>query len=79
MTMTDAEGNTSPEATPEVHIPRVPSGKVSSFTYTGGGSMNNFSSLNPGDGDSGGSSSKGKDSKKKKTDVVDRYKEVKYR
>ena len=52
--------------------PQVPSTEIESVTYTGGGSLNNFSSSNK-----GGAQSKSKKADKvKKSDVVQRYKEV---
>lgn len=55
--------------------PEVPTNKVKSLTYTGGGSMSNHSSANAGGKSGGGGGSKKE--KKKLSDELDRYHEVK--
>ena len=64
--------------TPDGGSVQVPSPEVESLTYTGGGSYNNNSSQNTGGGGNGGGGggSKKKADTVKKTDVVDRYKEI---
>ena len=55
--------------------PEVPTNKVKSLTYTGGGSMSNHSPANAGGKSGGGGGSKKE--KKKLSDELDRYHEVK--
>lgn len=55
--------------------PQVPTNKVKSLTYTGGGSMSNYSSVNAGGNKSSGGGNKKE--KKNLSDELDRYHEVK--
>jgi hypothetical protein len=61
------------------NMPQVPSTEIESLTYTGGGSFNNNSGTNSG-GNSGGGGGGGSKSKKaekgKKSEVVERYKQI---
>jgi hypothetical protein len=59
--------------TADGQMPQVPSTKIESVTYNGGGSLNNFSSTNSGGKKPGGGGGAKKSSKKKKEDEIERY------
>ena len=75
-------------STPDGTMPQVPSAEIESLTYTGGGSLNNYSQTNsgggsPGGGGKGGGGGSGSKPTKKKAEkrdsmkVEDRYSTVK--
>lgn len=73
-------------STPDGTMPQVPSAEIESLTYTGGGSLNNYSQTNSGGGSPGGGGKGGgggstpskvkKQSKASKKKVEDRYADI---